>query len=216
MIRDDSSELLNQLRTWIEEQFQSLHATFSEEEDKGEARARYRKLTSIIHQLEGLGISIPEDVESEKAALEEFLHTPNEEENKLAFLSGELSSLARDINDRLRGLRSQTTRRGKRTISKRLRVGFSDGTIIDEPISTHTYVDVIRHMGLQRVSELPIKKNGVSLVSIQEPESPKEAEKFRKVDGYFINTHSSTKSKARYIQRIADALQIDISVSIVD
>ena len=216
MARDDSLEVVNQLRIWIEERFLSLHNASSDREEKNEVMARYRKLTSIIQQLEGLRIPMPEDVEAEKLALEEFLHTTNEEENKLVFLSSELSSLAKDINYRLRGLRSQTTRRGKRTISKRLRVQFSDGTIIDEPISTNTFVNSIRRMGLQRVSELPIKKDGVPLVSTQEPESSREARKFQKIEEYFINTYSSTNTKVRYIQRIAEALRIDISVSIVD
>ena len=76
MAHDASLEMINQLKTWIEERFLALHEVSSDGEERNEAMARYRKLTSIIHQLEGLGIPIPEDVESEKVALEEFLHTP--------------------------------------------------------------------------------------------------------------------------------------------
>ena len=177
--------------------------------------ARYRKLTSVIHQLEGLEILVSEDQKAEKVALEEFLKHSEEEERQLVFLSKELSSLAKDINYRLRGMRSQKTPEGKKAPSKRLRVEFSDGTIINEAKSINTFIHAIRHIGLQYVSELPIQKDGVPLVSTQEPELPR-AWKFRKIERYFINAHSSTKAKASYIQQIADALRLDISVSVVD
>ena len=215
MAQDDSLEIVNQLRTWVEERFLSLHAASLNDEEKNEASARYRKLTSIAQQLEGLGKSIPEDVESEKLSLEEYLHTPNEEESQLACLSKELSSLAKDINHRLRSTRSQKSSKGKKGPRKRLRVEFSDGAIIDEVKAIDTFVESIRHVGLQHVSKLPIKKDRGALVSTQEPESP-IAWKFRKIDGYFINAHSGTNDKAKYIQQIADALRLDVSISIVD
>ena len=216
MAQDDSLEVVNQLRAWVEARFLSLNDTSSDSEEKNVALARYRVLRIAIRQLEKLKISVHEELKSEKVALDEFLHRPSEEESKLVLLSKELSSLAKDINYRLRNMRSQKSSIGKKAPPKRLRVEFSDGTIIEESISTNTFVDSIRHMGLQLVSELPIKKDGVLLVSTQEPDSPREARKFRKIEGYFINTHSSTNTKARYIQQIADALRIDISVSIVD
>ena len=216
MAHDGSSAMVNQLRAWVEERFLSLHDTYSEREEKNVALSRYRELTIAIRQLEKLKISVPEELESEKVALDEFLHRPSEEESKLDFLSKELSSLAKDINHRLRSMRGRQAPKGQKISPRRLRVEFSDGTIIDEPRPTDTFVDSIRRVGLQRVSELPTNKDGVRLVSTQEPTSPREARKFRKIDGYFINTHSGTNVKARYIQRIADALQLDISVSIVD
>lgn len=216
MIRDDASELINQLKAWVEEHFQSLQESFYDKADKSDARTRYRQLTSIIHQLQQLGHSIPEDVGSEKEALEAFLHTEDAEKNRLVILSGELSSLARDINHRLREFRRPATLGQNPTIYKRLHVEFPDGTIIDESNSTNTFVDSIRHIGLQRVSAVSIYKDGVPLVSTQAPESPRLARKFREIEGYFINTHSGTNAKARYIQRIAEALRLDISVRIID
>ena len=207
MSRDNSSEMINQLKTWIEERFRSLHAASSDEQERDEAMARYRKLASIVHQLEGLGIPIPEDVESEKATLEEFLHTPNEEESELVFLSKELSSLAKNINHRLRGMRSQNSSKGKKGPRKRLRVEFSDGAIIDEAKAIDTFVESIRHIGLQHVSKLLIKQDGRPLVSTQEPESSM-ARKFRQIDGYFINTHSGTNGKAKPKLRLIGFLRV--------
>lgn len=216
MAHDDSLEMVNQLRAWVEERL-ALQAASLNDEEKNETLARYRALTSIVQQLEGLGMSIPEDIELEKLSLEERLHTPDEEESQLVILSQKLSSLAKDINNRLRSMRSRKSSKGKRASLRRLRVKFSDGTIINEAKAIDTFVHSIRHMGLQRVSELPIRKDRRPLVSTQEPESPEVASRLRKTEeGYFINTHSSTKTKADYIQRIAKALRLDISVSIVD
>ena len=213
MSNDDSLEMIAQLRTWVEECFLSLQAASSDEEKKNEAKARYREVIGIIHQLEKLHIPISEEIKSEKAALEEFLHTPNEEENQLTFLAKELSSLAKDINHRLQDRRSQKTPRGEKAPPKRLRVEFSDGTIIEENKATDTLVNTIQHIGLQRVSELPIKMNGCPLVSTRKHES---ARAIRELDGYFIETHSNTEGKAKCIQQIAAALRIDISVSVSD
>ena len=51
MAQDDSLEIVNQLRTWVEERFLSLHAASLNDEEKNEASARYRKLTSIAQPL---------------------------------------------------------------------------------------------------------------------------------------------------------------------
>ena len=87
MAHDGSLEMVNQLRTWVEERFQALHADSSDGEERQEAMARYRKLTSVIHQLEGLEILVSEDQKAEKVALEEFLKHSEEEERQLVFLS---------------------------------------------------------------------------------------------------------------------------------
>ena len=214
MAQDDSLEIVNHLRHLVEARFLSLNDTSTDNEERNVALERYRELRIAIRQLEKLEIPVHEALESEKVALEEFLHRSSEDESELVFLSKELSSLAKDISYRLRNLRSQKSSTGKKGPRKRLRVEFSDGTIIEEPTATDTFVDAIRHMGLQCVSELPIKKNGVSLVSIQEPELPSRM--LRKKEGYFINIHSSTDAKGKYIQRIADALRVDVSISVVD
>ena len=79
--------------------------------------------------------------------------------------------------------------------------------------ATATFVRVLHRIGLERVSELPIKLSGCPLVSTRKHES---ARAVRELDGYFIATHSSTEGKATCIQQIADALQMDISVGVLD
>ena len=182
-----------------------------------EAKARYQEVIGIIRQLEKLHLPVSDEIKSEKAALEDSLRAPNEDEDQLTVLARELSSLAKDIQLRAKQIQ-KTPSGGVKAPPKRLRVEFSDGTIIDENKAADTFIHAIRHIGLQRVSELPIKKFGHPLVSTRMPkyELPHYTKTLREIDGYFINTYSGTNQKAQYIKRIADTLQMDISVSIVD
>lgn len=143
---------------------------------------------------------------------EEFLHTPNKNKCwKLASLATKLSSLAMYIKNTLP---NQNTSGKPRKPHTRLKVKFSNGTIIRENTAADTLVKVIQRIGPQQVSELPIKMSGRPLVSTQRPESV--VKQVRELDGYFIETRSNTKTKAKCIEQIADALHIDISVSVID
>lgn len=200
MVYSGPSGMIKEIRAWVDECFLSL-----------ESAIEYQKIAEIVDQLERLQIPVSEDIKSKKAALESSLDASNEGENQLTFLAKELSSLAKDINHRLRDIRSQKTARGRKAPPKRLRVEFPDGTVVCENKATATFVRVLHRIGLERVSELPLKLSGCPLVSARKYES---ARAVRELDGYFIATHSSTEGKATCLQRIADALQIDISVSI--
>ncbi len=221
MANTDPSEMIEEIRAWVDERFLSLRLG-----------VEYQEIVEIADQLERLQIPVSEDIKSKRAALVERLQIPvsedikskraalessldalNEVESQLTFLVKELSSLAKDINHRLRDIRSQKTARGKKAPPKRLRVEFPDGTVVCENKATDTFVQVIQRIGLERVSELPLRLAGCPLVSARKYES---ARAVRELDGYFIATHSSTEGKATCIQQIADILQMDISVSVID
>ena len=202
MANSNPSEIIGEIRTWIEECFLSL-----------EDRIRYQEITEIISQLERLQIPVSEDINSEKATLEKSLDASRGEKSQLTSLAKELSSLAKDINHRLRDMRSRKTSKSTKALPKRLKVEFPDGVVICEDTATNTFVQSIRHIGLQRVSELPIRMNGRPLVSTRKPESARATQE---LEGYFIETHSSTKGKSRCIQQIASTLRIKVSVSVID
>lgn len=189
-----------QIKEWVDESFVSLKA----------ASARYRDVIRVINQLHKLGIPISDALKAEKEDLEEFLNVPKEHERKLTSLAQELSSLAQDINRQLED------KRRRRKDPTRLEVMFPDGTVICEDKAIDTFVKSLQYIGLKRIAELQsIKQYGHPLVSTQRNESPR-ARSVRELDGYFIDTRSNTKQKARYLQRIADALRIDIAVDIID
>ena len=210
MENHDPLETVDQLRAWVEESLSSLKTNTVR---VTVAKRRHRTVMGVIDQLERLHIPISEDIISEKESLEELISTSNER-GKLTSLSKELSSLAKDINRQLRGERSSRTIKDGRGPAKQLRVSFSDGTVIFESKATDTFVRSIQYIGLKRVAKLEsIRANGQPLVSTSKNESSRS---FRELDGYFVETQSSTKHKARYIQRIADALRIDVSVDVID
>ena len=204
----DPLKTVAQLRTWVKKSFSSLKT----DTVVAEAKRRHRGVMRAIEQLEKLQFTIPDDIISEKKDLEELISTSNERE-KLATLSKELSSLAREINRQLRGTRSPRTVRSEKASPKILRVTLPDGTVIFEKKAIDTFLMTLQYIGLERVSKLQsIISQGHPLVSTEKHESVKS---FRELDGYFIGTHSSTATKASFIQRIARELHIKITVEVM-
>ena len=137
----------------------------------------------------------------------------SDEKAKLATLSKELTSLAKDINRQLRGTRSPRTARSEKASPKILRVTLPDGTVICENKTVDTFLKTLQYIGLERVSKLQsIISQGHPLVSTEKYESVKY---FRELDGYFIGMRSGTDTKARFIQRIARELHIKITVEVI-
>ena len=212
---DDALELISHLRKLVEERFRSLNAARSEKDQKKAARARLQEIEKVVRQLESLIFPTPEEVKSEKMALEEYLRipikNPSREKSELVSLAKNLSSLAQYINHRLRDMRTSKMTRAGRAPRKKLRVEFPDGTVVFEENATRTFVEAIRFIGLKRVSRLPISSRGHRLVSATHPPSGSGA---KEVDGYFIQTKSPTKQKASWLRKIAEniGLRIDIFV----
>jgi len=208
----DPLEIVYQLRVWVEkslENYSSLDAA-----TLVEAKARYRTVIEIINGLEKLLIPTPEDINLEKANLENILKVPSEEKGKLTVLAKELSSLAIDIKRQLRVMRSPKTTEGTKAPPKGLQVTFPDGVVFCESTATKTFIRTLQHIGLERVSELQsIRILGHPLVSTQKNESAGNA---REIDGYYIETLSSTETKAKYIRGIASNLNIDIIVNVIE
>ena len=198
----DPIRAVRHLRSWVEESLSSP--------DIGElasVKARYRKITKVIDQLKALGISASEDIQSEKKALEQLIDA-SDQTKKLRLLGNELAMFARDIDRHLRKLK------GGRAHPQKLRVAFPDGAVIIEKKAVDTFVKSIQWIGLERVSEIKsVKRYGHPIVS---RERNKSAGMVREVDGYFIETKSSTKDKAGFIRDIARALGLEIEVDLID
>jgi len=205
----DPLEIVYQLRACIEKSLSSLDTAILDEE-----KARYRTVIEIIDRFEKLHISIPEDITSEKVNLLKKISTPNEEKRKLTDLANELSSLAKNIKRQLKGMRGSKTTSDRKAPPKGLRITFPDGMVFCENKATDTFVKTIQYAGLKRVSELQsIRALGHPLVSTQKNES---AGNVRELDGYYIETRSSTEAKAKHIRDIASNLNIDIMVNIIE
>jgi len=206
----DPLETVSQLRVWVEGTLSSLR---NDSVRTATVRKKHRKINGVIDQLESLGIPISEEIILEKETLEEVLRTSDERE-VLNLLATELSNLAKDIRSQLRDSQSLGTIKRKRAPAKRLRVRFPNGTVISESKATTTFLRSLQCFGLERVVELrSVRAQGHSLVSTVKHEP---SNSIRELDGYFIETKLSTKDKARYIRRIAEALQVDVTVEVLD
>ena len=108
MANADPSEMIEEIRAWVDECFLSLKRGIE-----------YQEIAETVDQLERLQIPVSEEIKSEKAARESSFDASNEGESQLTFLVKELSSLVKDINHRLRDIRSQKTARGRKAPPKR-------------------------------------------------------------------------------------------------
>ena len=195
MYNYDPNKAVRQLRAWFEESLSSQNTRAL-----ASATKRYREITKVIDYLQRLGISVSEDIRSEEKALEQLINA-----SELRNLSNELLTLARDIDRHLGRLR------GGKAPARNLRVTFPDGTVIFEKKAVDTFVNTLRHIGLGRVAKMHSVRShgGHPIVSRERNES---AGMVREVDGFFIETKSSTEQKARHIKEIARVLSIEISV----
>ena len=204
----EALELIRQLRTWVDKTLSSLTDI-----PLAEARVRYRKVTNVMAQINDLHMPIPEDIRAEKETLEELI-SMSSERDKLVSLAKELSSLARDINHRLRGTQSSVTPLGGKAPPKILRVTFSDGKVICERTASSTFIRTLQHIGLERVAELrSIRRYGHPIVSNRRNES---GGMIHEVDGFYVETRTATKDKATLLERIEQELGIGISVEMIN
>ena len=208
MDKRDPLELVRQLKVWVDKTLSSVN-----EVPLGEVRTRYREVRKVIGQLDRLCIPVSEDIRKEKKTLEALISVSIERE-KLASLSKELLSLARDINHQLKGVRNSGKTRGGKSPPKVMRVTFSDDVVIFEKTASTTFIRCLHYIGLERTAELRwIRSHGHPLVSTRRNES---GGMVHEVDGYFIETKSSTKTKVTQLQRIARAFDFEIHVELLD
>lgn len=93
-----------------------------------------------------------------------------------------------------------------------LLVRFPDGTTIYEQKASDTFAASLEKIGLNRVAKLGMKVNKEDLVSRE----PSKIYNDTNRAGYFVKTHSSTKSKKRQLDEISGKLKVGLQVRIVD
>lgn len=96
-----------------------------------------------------------------------------------------------------------------------LRVTMPDGQVIQTPKAKQTFVEVIRRIGFMRVRALGISFCHVPLVSTT-LDSKYEKAQVPVEGGLYIMTHSSTGDKRNQLEKIAQSLNLNIKVEIID
>lgn len=96
----------------------------------------------------------------------------------------------------------------------RLKITFSDGTVIQERNAAETLVAFVLKVGVERVRSLGLKQCKIPLVS--NTIDKKYGDKQKPLgNGWFLMTNTSTKSKLKDIESIAKAFNIRIKVDII-
>ncbi len=92
-----------------------------------------------------------------------------------------------------------------------LRITMQSGRVIQRPTAAQAMADVIKELGIEKVSALGHKVSGVNLVSKSKHEKYGQTV----VEDYFICTHSNTESKKKLLLQIAKSLGQKIKVEVV-
>jgi hypothetical protein len=95
-----------------------------------------------------------------------------------------------------------------------LRVTFRDGTFIENRFAKYTLLEVIQKVGVERVRAIGIVQYGVPLISNTIDNVYGNAQ-VDIADGWYLITHSSTGQKRQQIEKISEALNLDLKVEIL-
>ncbi len=87
-------------------------------------------------------------------------------------------------------------------------IRFSDGTVISLPRAKDVFVKAIAKLGVGRVAKLGIKR----LLSKDKSSFGSYVSGITEIDGWFLNTHSSTHDKIRRLREIASLLHVDVTI----
>lgn len=127
---------------------------------------------------------------------------------RISELLGEKLEIRDNNNEIVYGTEAQRRRRTG------LRVTFDDGTVIEEVTAVSTFVETIKKIGLQRVCDTGVRIHGIRVVS--PTADPRYPEYSIPTDGYYVAGVGDNAEKARALERIAERLQINIVLQIVD
>ena len=101
----------------------------------------------------------------------------------------------------------------------KIRVTFPNGDFIEEDIVKQTFAKTIIRLGVERVYDLKIWGNesrGILLVENRQiHDATYEKSQMELINGYYLHTYNNTKTKARYLEQISDALHENLKVEII-
>ena len=104
----------------------------------------------------------------------------------------------------------------KRSPQKGLNVYFGDDIHIYDRKASTTFCLALDKMGLDKAEKLNITNDGDPLISKKEQKGPNAVPHKVGNTGYYVNTHSGTRQKKLWLEKIAKALGINIEVVVSD
>lgn len=95
-----------------------------------------------------------------------------------------------------------------------LRVTMPDGKVYQDPKAKRTFVQVIERIGIMRVREVGLSFCHVPIVS-NTVDSKYGKSQIPVGNGFYVMTHSSTLDKKKQLDKIAEALGLNIKVEMI-
>ncbi len=82
-------------------------------------------------------------------------------------------------------------------------------------VALNVFIAALQAMGLEQVATVDVRVCGQPLVSKFAPPSMNSPSRsYKKIDGWFIITHSSTREKKAVLEQVAQKLRIPLEVTI--
>jgi len=200
-------DMIDDIRSWVDDELEGIEIPNTDQ-----LKRRYNKIIKIIRICEKDSLPVSQKLRDEKKQIEEHLNDfalPDEDFNEVLSVAKKLTELSKDIKKKVNQLKNP----GKQEIKSPtiMCVKFDDGTVIQENNAVDTFLKALQHMGFDKIaSRTHIIALGHALVSRNKNVSPTAKE----IDGYYIETHSSTSLKKRWLERIAKELNIGIEFEI--
>lgn len=111
------------------------------------------------------------------------------------------------INQKHSNFNSKNPRKG-------LYIEYPDGEVLQLDKAADTLTEFIRRAGYQRVRELGITIDRINLVS-DIKDFKYGASQHKVAPGWYVNTHSNGETKVKQIRRISEALNLNVSVKLI-
>ena len=106
-------------------------------------------------------------------------------------------------------------KKSKNRGGKIIRVTRPDRTVIQYHKAAATISQTIKEIGAEKVATVHISVDGMNLVNLGgNPLYP--SAQYNVGNGFFVNTHSNTEAKARYLRQIFKTLNLDWKVEILE
>lgn len=107
-------------------------------------------------------------------------------------------------------------RKGKAT---KIKVTFErGGKIIEKPMAIDTMIEVIKHFGIEEVSQHDITNGMYPLIIPKVSISKMPENRYKKIEGspFYVYSNNSTSQKVEYLKRISSKFQEKFRIEIVD
>lgn len=182
---------------------------------KEEVRQELLKIIKTIKDLHELNCEPPRELLEKRKTLEDKLRNiiNNEDIQILSDLRERLNELVRELDHILRKPRASV-----KASPKRLRVQFDDGKVFDFPKAVDTFIETLRFMGLDKCAKIKtVIQLGYPVVAPKPNEYKDKKPGFiKEIDGYFLETKTSTDRKADQLREYARELDINIQVESIE